>query len=59
MNLPTVIAASGVAWATFTTLRGLAPKGQVLLTIICLIAAWGISASTIYWIISALRKITF
>jgi ABC-type uncharacterized transport system permease subunit len=59
MNIPMVIAASGVAWATFTTLKNLGQQGQVLLTIICLIATWGISASTFYWIVSVLRKITF
>lgn len=59
MNIPTVIAAGGVAWATFTTLKSMGQRGQALLTILGLTVIWGISASAIYWIISALRTITF
>jgi len=59
MNIPTVIAASGVAWATFTALKSMGQQGQALLTIVGLTAIWGISASAIYWIISALRSIAF
>ena len=59
MNLPTVIATTGVAWAAFTTLRSMGQRRQIVLTIAGLIAAWVVFASTIYRVVSSLKIIDF
>ncbi len=59
MNISSVIAAAGVAWAAFTALKSMGQKGQIVITTAGLIAAWGICASIIYKVVSSLRIIEF
>ena len=57
MEIRTDRAASRVAWKVLTSLKRLGNKGRTLLTIVSLIAIWGICASVIYWLITALWEI--
>ena len=57
MNLRTDIATSRVALKAFAMVKSMGSKGHTLLTIVGLIAIWGICASIIYWVISAFWKI--
>jgi hypothetical protein len=57
MDIRTGKAARRAAWKVLTSLKRMGSKGHTLLTIVSLIAIWGICASVIYWLITALWEI--